>query len=96
MVARIDRGMKMKSDAVKKGIERAPHRSLLYAVGCSREELDKPFIGVVNSFTDIVPGHVHLRDIAAEVGIFNYYRSEMMNDRPEVGPMLADVVEEHL
>ena len=57
----------MKSDAVKKGIERASHRSLLYALGCSREDMDKPFIGVVNSFTDIVPGHIHLDEIAAAV-----------------------------
>ncbi len=57
----------MKSDAVKKGIERAPHRSLLYALGCSKEEIDKPFIGIVNSFTEIVPGHIHLRSIAAAV-----------------------------
>jgi dihydroxy-acid dehydratase len=57
----------MKSDAVKKGIERAPHRSLLYALGCTREEIDKPFIGVVNSFTEIVPGHKHLRSIADAV-----------------------------
>ncbi len=57
----------MKSDAAKKGIERAPHRSLLYAVGCTRDEMDKPFIGIVNSFTEIVPGHIHLRDIAESV-----------------------------
>ncbi len=57
----------MKSDAVKKGAERAPHRSLLYAVGCSPEEMDKPFIGIVNSFTEVVPGHIHLRDIADAV-----------------------------
>ncbi len=57
----------MKSDAVKKGIERAPHRSLLYAVGCTPGEMDRPFIGVVNSFTEIVPGHIHLRDIAEAV-----------------------------
>jgi dihydroxy-acid dehydratase len=57
----------MKSDAVKKGIERAPHRSLLYALGCTREEIDKPFIGIVNSFTDVVPGHIHLRSIADAV-----------------------------
>ncbi|MFA5308626.1 MAG: dihydroxy-acid dehydratase [Dehalococcoidales bacterium] len=57
----------MKSDAVKKGVERAPHRSLLYALGCTREEMDKPFIGIVNSFTDVVPGHKHLREIGAEV-----------------------------
>ncbi len=57
----------MKSDAVKKGIERAPHRSLLYALGCTRKELDKPFIGVINSFSEIVPGHMHLREIAEAV-----------------------------
>ncbi len=57
----------MKSDAVKKGIERAPHRSLLYALGCTRDEIDKPFIGIVNSFTEIVPGHIHLREIAESV-----------------------------
>lgn len=57
----------MKSDAVKKGIERASHRSLLYALGCTRGDMDQPFIGVVNSFTEIVPGHIHLRDIAAAV-----------------------------
>jgi dihydroxy-acid dehydratase len=57
----------MKSDAVKKGAERAPHRSLLYALGCSPEEMDKPFIGVVNSFTEVVPGHIHLRQIADAV-----------------------------
>jgi dihydroxy-acid dehydratase len=57
----------MKSDAVKRGIERAPHRSLLYAVGWRREEMDRPLIGVVNSFTEIVPGHIHLRGIAEAV-----------------------------
>ncbi|OGN99597.1 MAG: dihydroxy-acid dehydratase [Chloroflexi bacterium RBG_13_51_52] len=57
----------MKSDAVKKGVERAPHRSLLYALGCTREEIDKPFIGIVNSFTDVVPGHMHLNDITEAV-----------------------------
>ena len=57
----------MKSDAVKKGVERAPHRSLLYAVGCTRAEMDKPFIGIVNSFSEVVPGHIHLRSIADAV-----------------------------
>ncbi len=57
----------MKSDVVKKGIERAPHRSLLYALGCTRAEIDKPFIGIINSFSEIVPGHMHLRDIAEAV-----------------------------
>jgi len=57
----------MKSDIAKKGVERAPHRSLLRAVGCTTADIDKPFIGIVNSFTEIVPGHVHLRDIAEAV-----------------------------
>ena len=57
----------MRSDLVKKGIERAPHRSLLRAVGCSSDDWDKPFIGVINSFTEIVPGHVHLQTIAKAV-----------------------------
>jgi dihydroxy-acid dehydratase len=57
----------MKSDAVKKGIERAPHRSLLCALGWNPDDIDKPLIGVVNSFTEIVPGHIHLRDIAEAV-----------------------------
>ncbi|MFH1169320.1 MAG: dihydroxy-acid dehydratase [Chloroflexota bacterium] len=57
----------MKSEAIKQGIERAPHRALLHAVGCSREDLKKPFVGVVNSFSEIVPGHVGLRAIAESV-----------------------------
>ncbi len=57
----------MKSDIIKKGIERAPHRSLLYAVGVTPVEIEKPFIGIVNSFTEIVPGHIHLRGIAQAV-----------------------------
>lgn len=57
----------MKSEAVKKGVERAPHRSLLYALGHSPAEIDKPFIGVINSFSEVVPGHMHLRDIAEVV-----------------------------
>ena len=57
----------MRSDVIKKGIERAPHRSLLHAVGCTRADMDKPFIGVITSFTEIVPGHIHLRDIVAAV-----------------------------
>ncbi len=52
----------MRSDMIKKGFERAPHRSLLRATGVIREEADfgKPFIAIANSYTDIVPGHVHL------------------------------------
>jgi dihydroxy-acid dehydratase len=57
----------MRSDMIKKGIERAPHRSLLRAVGCSSDDWDKPFIGVINSFSEIVPGHIHLQAIAKRV-----------------------------
>jgi dihydroxy-acid dehydratase len=59
----------VKSDAIKRGIERASHRSLLYALGCTQAEIEKPFIGIVNSFTDIVPGHMHLREIAEAVKV---------------------------
>ena len=57
----------MRSDAIKQGLERAPHRALLHALGCDTADFDKPFIGVVNSFTEIVPGHIHLREIADAV-----------------------------
>ncbi len=57
----------MRSDSVKKGFERAPHRSLFYADGLTQEELQRPLIGVVNSFNEIVPGHIHLRQIAEAV-----------------------------
>jgi dihydroxy-acid dehydratase len=57
----------MRSDMIKKGIERAPHRALLRAIGCSSDDWDKPFIGVINSFTEIVPGHIHLQTIAKKV-----------------------------
>ena len=59
----------MKSDVVKKGVERAPHRSLLYALGCTPADMDKPFVGIVNSFSEIVPGHIHLRQIAEAVKV---------------------------
>lgn len=57
----------MRSDAVKQGPERAPHRSLLRALGCSDRDLSQPFVGVVNSYSEIVPGHMHLDRIAAAV-----------------------------
>jgi len=57
----------MRSDVIKRGIERAPHRALLHAVGCTRAEMNKPFIGIINSFSEIVPGHIHLRGIAEAV-----------------------------
>ena len=53
----------MRSDVIKKGIERAPHRALLHAVGITRSQMNSPFIGVCTSFTDIVPGHTSMRDL---------------------------------
>ena len=57
----------MRSDVAKRGPERAPHRSLFYASGLTPEELDRPLIGVVNSYNDIVPGHVHLDKVSEAV-----------------------------
>ena len=57
----------MNSDNIKKGIERSPHRSLIRALGVDENDMHKPFIGVCNMFNEIVPGHIHLREIAAEV-----------------------------
>ena len=57
----------MRSEKVKKGLEKAPHRSLFYAMGYHPSELDKPLIGIVNSANEIVPGHVHLDKIAQAV-----------------------------
>jgi dihydroxy-acid dehydratase len=53
----------MRSDVVKRGVERAPHRSLLRAAGVREEDFDKPFIAICNSFTEIVPGHMHLNEL---------------------------------
>ena len=52
----------MRSDAIKKGYEKAPHRALLRATGITEADMGKPFIAIVNSYVDIVPGHVHLQE----------------------------------
>lgn len=57
----------MRSDAIKRGPERAPHRSLLWALGKTSEEMERPFVGVISSFAEIVPGHTHLRSLAEAV-----------------------------
>ena len=57
----------MRSDAIKFGVERAPHRALLKALGLTDNDLDKPFIAVVNSYTTAVPGHAHLNQVAEAV-----------------------------
>ncbi len=59
--------MKYRSDVIKKGIERAPHRSLMRACGFEEEDFDKPLIGIANSYIDIIPGHVHLREFVKPI-----------------------------
>ena len=55
----------MRSDVVKKGATRCAHRSLFHAMGYGPEDLQKPLIGICNSFNEVIPGHIHLREIAA-------------------------------
>jgi len=57
----------MRSDEMKKGIERTPHRALFKAMGYTDEEIERPIIGVVNSFNEVIPGHIHLDKIAQAV-----------------------------
>ena len=54
----------MRSDEIKKGVERAPHRALLKALGLTDSDIAKPFIAIANSYTNIVPGHTHLQQLA--------------------------------
>ena len=63
----------MKSDNIKKGIDKTPHRALLYATGITNKEMRKPFIGIASSFTDLIPGHVGMRDLerAVENGVYS-------------------------
>ena len=63
----------MKSKNIKEGVDRTPHRSLLYATGMTKKEMNKPFIGIASSFTDLIPGHVGIRDLerAVENGIYS-------------------------
>lgn len=57
----------MRSDNIKKGINKAPHRSLLYAGGISESSMKRPFIGIASSFSDLVPGHVNMRDLERQI-----------------------------
>ncbi len=61
------KGVFMRSDNVKSGVQRAPHRSLFYALGYTKEELERPLIGVVSSYNEIVPGHMNLDKIVDAV-----------------------------
>ncbi len=57
------KSISLRSDVTKIGLERAPHRCLMYATGVDPSDLKKPYIGVVSSFTDLIPGHVGMRDL---------------------------------
>ena len=57
----------MKSDAVKTGMQQAPHRSLFNALGMTEEEMKKPMVGIVSSYNEIVPGHMNLDKIVEAV-----------------------------
>lgn len=75
----------MKSDNVKKGIQQAPHRSLFHALGMTQEELDRPLVGIVSSYNEIVPGHMNLDKIvnAVKQGV------AMAGGTPVVFPAIA-------
>ena len=72
--------MKCRSDNIKAGVERTPNVSLLYALGLTKEEISRPIIGVVSSFSEVVPGHMHLDKIAQAVkeGIYAAGGTPMM------------------
>ena len=75
----------MKSDAVKKGAQQAPHRSLFHALGLTKEELEKPLVGIVSSYNEIVPGHMNLDKVveAVKLGV------AMAGGTPIVFPAIA-------
>ena len=53
----------MRSDLMKKGLEKAPHRSLFKAMGYTDKEITQPIIGIANSYNEVIPGHIHLNEI---------------------------------
>lgn len=75
----------MKSDAVKKGVQQAPHRSLFNALGVTKEEMERPLVGIVSSYNEIVPGHMNLDKIveAVKLGV------AMAGGTPRVFPAIA-------
>ena len=75
----------MKSDAVKKGLQQAPHRSLFNALGFTEEEMERPLVGIVSSYNEIVPGHMNLDKIveAVKEGVL------MAGGVPRVFPAIA-------
>ena len=75
----------MRSDAVKKGMRQAPHQSLFHALGMTKEEMEKPLVGIVSSYNEIVPGHMNLDKIvnAVKLGV------AMAGGTPVVFPAIA-------
>lgn len=75
----------MRSDAVKKGSQQAPHRSLFNALGFTKEEMERPMVGIVSSYNEIVPGHMNLDKIvdAVKQGV------AMAGGTPVVFPAIA-------
>ena len=75
----------MRSDAVRKGMQQAPHRSLFNALGMTEEEMNKPLVGIVSSYNEIVPGHMNLDKIveAVKLGV------AMAGGVPVVFPAIA-------
>ena len=75
----------MRSDNVKEGVQQAPHRSLMNALGMTAEERKRPLIGIVNSYNEIVPGHMNLDKIteAVKLGV------AMAGGTPVVFPAIA-------
>ena len=75
----------MRSDSVTKGMQQAPHRSLFNALGLTKEELDRPLVGIVSSYNEIVPGHMNLDKIvnAVKMGV------AMAGGTPIVFPAIA-------
>ncbi len=57
----------VRSDEIKLGVARAPHRSLLRALGVTDAEMERPFVGIANSFSEVVPGHMHLDKVVEAV-----------------------------
>ena len=75
----------MRSDSAKKGVERAPHRSLMKASGYADWEIERPWVGVVNAYNAIIPGHVHLNRLAAAVKAGVYAAGGLPIEFPVIG-----------
>ena len=75
----------LKSDRVKKGPQRVAHRSLLCGLGLGHEDLDRPMIGVVNGFNEIIPGHMHLNGLVKEVKAGVYQAGGIPQEFPMIG-----------